>query len=560
MNVLGAFMLKNTLFFSFAFLANSIFAANGVDLYNAPLNSLQLFSKSSGTNLSRSLAGQDNVLQQLSTTQETNDTLVRYQQLYHGIPVVGSQVVITNHLSQGKSVVGAQEVSGHLSSVSQVNTQPKLNSQQAIARAKQNYFTQSQANTNEEKAILQLRAGEKNAFILTYLVSFKSIDAHNNPTWPFYVIDARTGAILQQWNNIQHFADSGPGGNVKTKKYWYGKNGLPALAVIKQGTVCTMESSSVRVVHLRSKWDFYDAILSPYQYKCGQNMGDPIHGAYAPANDAFYFGHVIVSMYKNWYGLSVFHGSRGQAGKLLMRVHFGEQYDNAFWDGTSMTFGDGLDLYPLVSLDIAGHEVTHGFTQQHSGLEYHDQSGALNESMSDMAGQASRAYLLSTSPALYKKAYLGQSTVTWGVGETVLPPGFATALRYMNDPSADGSSADCLSRPLANSSGASCGRTYAELVAYAKANIANPEDRQGYIVHTASGVFNKAFYLMSLQFSIKTSYKIMLHANTKYWTPNTNFTTGACGVLHATKDFKLNTNIVRTVFNKVGVSTSTCKL
>ena len=105
-------------------------------------------------------------------------------------------------------------------------------------------------------------------------------------------------------------------------------------------------------------------------------------------------------MYKNWYGLPVFRGSRGQAGKLLMRVHFGLQYDNAFWDGTSMTFGDGLQLYPLVALDVAGHEVTHGFTQQHAGLEYHDQSGALNESMSDMAGQASRAYLLATSPAI----------------------------------------------------------------------------------------------------------------------------------------------------------------
>ena len=332
------------------------------------------------------------------------------------------------------------------------------------------------------------------------------------------------------------------------------------MQVTAQGNVCTLENTSVRVVHLYYKWDYYDAILTPYKYICGHNVGDPIHGAYAPANDAYYFGNVIVDMYKNWYGLPVFHGTRGQAGKLLMRVHFGLQYDNAFWDGTSMTFGDGLMMYPLVALDIAGHEVTHGFTQQHAALEYHDQPGALNESMSDMAGQASKAYLLATSPLLYRKAYLGQNVVTWGIGETIVSTGMGTALRYMDNPSADGSSADCVSRPLAQSSGASCGRTYAELVDFANANIGSASQRQSYIVHTASGVFNKAFYLMSLQFGIKTSYQIMLRANIKYWTPSTNFASGACGVLHATKDYKLNTNVVRTVFNKVGISTSSCAL
>jgi vibriolysin len=228
-----------------------------------------------------------------------------------------------------------------------------------------------------------------------------------------------------------------------------------------------MESPTVKLIHLRSKWDWYDALLRPHQYTCQKNKGDPSNGGYAPANDAFYFGHLIVNMYKNWYGLPVLHGTRGQADKLLMRVHFGTQYENAFWDGMAMSFGDGgYQFYLLVSLDVAGHEVTHGFTQQHAHLESHDQSGAINESMSDRGGQAARAYLLSTSPALYKSAYLGQTTITWGIGETIMRPGYGTALRYMNDPSADGSSADCVNRTLAQSSGASCSITYSELVAF----------------------------------------------------------------------------------------------
>ena len=548
-------MLKSSLFFSFVCLSNSL-CASGMDLYNAPVNSVQSFS---GSPLSRSVVNSANSLQEIGTTQSSDSTMVRFQQVYKGIPIVGSQVIISSQQNQGRSVVGTQQVSGHLTNTLSLNTQPKLNAQQAIALAKKDYFIRSQSNTQGAQAVLQLRE-QVTGFVLSYLVSFKGMDDQNNPTWPFYVIDARTGAILKKWDNIQHFTDTGPGGNIKTTLYTYGKNGLPPLQVTAQGKVCTLENTSVRVVHLRYKWDFYDAILTPYNYICGHNVGDPIHGAYAPANDAYYFGNVIVAMYKNWYDLPVFRGTRGQAGKLLMRVHFGLQYDNAFWDGTSMTFGDGLMMYPLVALDVAGHEVTHGFTQQHADLEYHDQPGALNESMSDMAGQASRAYLLATAPLLYRKAYLGQNVVTWGIGETIVSTGMGTALRYMDNPSSDGSSADCVSRPLAQSSGASCGRTYAELVAFANANIGSASQRQSYIVHTASGVFNKAFHLMSLQFGIKTSYQIMLRANIKYWTPSTNFASGACGVLHATKDYKLNTNVVKTVFNKVGISTSSCAL
>lgn len=554
-------MLKKALWFTLLFLSSTLFA-EGVDLYNAPPNSLKQFFTSSGTPLSRQLApaNKGNTLQQISITQEKSKSVVRYQQLYQGIPVVGSQVVVTSNINQGRAVSSTEQVSGHISTNIQLSTTPKITKAQAIALAQKNYFQRSQANTYKPTAVLQIRPAPNNQFILAFLVSFRSVTNQNHPSWPFYVIDARTGAILQQWDNIQHLSDSGPGGNLKTQQYFYGKNGLPGLQVNQKGTVCTMESSIVRLTHLRYKWDWYDALLTPYQYVCGKNKGDPIHGAYSPANDAYYFGHTIVNMYKNWYGLPVLHGTRGQAAKLLMRVHFGLKFDNAFWDGTAMSFGDGDEYFPLVSLDVAGHEVTHGFTQQHADLEYHDQSGALNESMSDMGGQASRAYLLATYPALYKKAYMGQSTVTWGVGETITPLGSNTSLRYMNDPSQDGKSADCVSRSLAQSSGASCIITYAELIAYAKANIADAQDRQSYIVHTASGVFNKAFYLLSQQFGIKAAYKIMLQAQIKYWNPTTNFATGACGVLHATQDFKLNTNTVRNVFNQVGVSTTACKL
>ena len=58
-----------------------------------------------------------------------------------------------------------------------------------------------------------------------------------------------------------------------------------------------------------------------------------------------------------------------------------------------MTFGDGATrFYPLVSLDVSSHEVSHGFTEQNSGLIYRGQSGGINEAFSDMAGEAAEAY------------------------------------------------------------------------------------------------------------------------------------------------------------------------
>lgn len=70
-------------------------------------------------------------------------------------------------------------------------------------------------------------------------------------------------------------------------------------------------------------------------------------------------------------------------------VHFGKDYDNAFWDGRQMVYGDGDgDLFNrfTVSLDVIGHELTHGVTQSEAGLEYWGEAGALNESFSDVFG------------------------------------------------------------------------------------------------------------------------------------------------------------------------------
>lgn len=102
---------------------------------------------------------------------------------------------------------------------------------------------------------------------------------------------------------------------------------------------------------------------------------------------------------------------------LNLYVHYSTSYVNAFWDGTKMTFGDGNSTYsPLVSLDITGHEITHGLDQFTAGLTYSYESGALNESFSDIFGNAI-------------EYYADSALASWLIGEDI-----GAAFRSMSSP------------------------------------------------------------------------------------------------------------------------------
>ncbi|MGW6688040.1 M4 family metallopeptidase [Streptomyces sp. NPDC054961] len=118
----------------------------------------------------------------------------------------------------------------------------------------------------------------------------------------------------------------------------------------------------------------------------------------------------------------------GRGMRLDGYVHFGVKFNNAFWDGRQMVFGDGdgKQLSNLTgSLDVIAHELTHGVTEHTAGLEYHNQSGALNESVSDVFG------------SLVKQWSLKQSAeeADWLIGADVWTPGIdADALRSLKAP------------------------------------------------------------------------------------------------------------------------------
>jgi Zn-dependent metalloprotease len=161
-------------------------------------------------------------------------------------------------------------------------------------------------------------------------------------------------------------------------------------------------------------------------------------------------------------------------------VHFGNAYNNAFWDGAQMVFGDGdgIVFSDLTgSLDVIGHELTHGVTEFAAGLVYHFQPGALNESMSDVFG------------SLVKQWTLGQTAdeADWLIGPDIFTPLIAAdALRSMKAPGTAYDNPDFGKDPQPD-----------HMNKYVNLPDTDAGDYGG--VHVNSGIPNKAFYLTAIQ-------------------------------------------------------------
>ncbi|WP_328747397.1 M4 family metallopeptidase [Streptomyces sp. NBC_00285] len=122
------------------------------------------------------------------------------------------------------------------------------------------------------------------------------------------------------------------------------------------------------------------------------------------------------------------HSIDGDGLPLDATVHFDEDYNNAFWNGEQMVFGDGdgeIFLDFTIPIDVIGHELTHGVTQYTANLTYYGQPGALNESMSDVFGSLIKQYTLGQTAA----------EADWLIGAGLLAPSVSgKALRSMKEP------------------------------------------------------------------------------------------------------------------------------
>ena len=152
--------------------------------------------------------------------------------------------------------------------------------------------------------------------------------------------------------------------------------------------------------------------------------GDPPVGD-AAVDEAFDSSGQVWDMFDSQFGRQ---SIDGRGGTVSITVHYGRDYDNAFWDGTQLVFGDGDgQIFERFTkpMDVMAHEFTHGVTQFTVGLAYQDQPGALNESISDVFA------------SMAKQRVLGQTAAEadWLIAVGLFMPGInAKALRSMREP------------------------------------------------------------------------------------------------------------------------------
>jgi Zn-dependent metalloprotease len=170
----------------------------------------------------------------------------------------------------------------------------------------------------------------------------------------------------------------------------------------------------------------------------------------------------------------------GKGMRLDGYVHYGQMYNNAFWNGRQMVFGDGdheLFLDFTRSLDVIGHELTHGVTDFTAGLEYHNQSGALNESVSDVFGSLVKQWSLSQTA----------EQADWLIGADIFTPSIkADALRSLKNPGTAYDNEVFGRDPQPG-----------HMDDYVQMEDTEDDDWGG--VHINSGIPNHAFYLLATQ-------------------------------------------------------------
>lgn len=208
-----------------------------------------------------------------------------------------------------------------------------------------------------------------------------------------------------------------------------------------------------------------------------RSEGDPATGD-AAADEAYDGAGATFSLYQDVYGRNSIDGF---GLRLDSTVHFRVGYDNAFWNGRQMVYGDGDEDLPeperlfnrfTICVDIIGHELTHGVTQYTANMVYQGQSGALNESMSDVFG------------SLVKQRAQGQTAADadWIIGEGLFTPNVTgVGIRSMKAPGTAYNDPTLGKDPQP---------------AHMRDYVQTGSDNGG--VHINSGIPNKAFYVTAI--------------------------------------------------------------
>ncbi|MFD4246155.1 M4 family metallopeptidase [Streptomyces sp. NPDC058525] len=341
-------------------------------------------------------------------------THTTYERTYDGLPVLGGDLTVHAKGGVTKSVTKATQHEIKVADTT-ASVTPAAAESQAVSAANAEGSKEAKPSKSARKVIW----AAEGVPVLAFETVVGGLQHDGTPNELHVVTNAKTGAKITEWQAVE----TGTGNTMYSG----------------QVTLGTSQSGS--------NWNLTDAARGNHKtYNLNRGTSgtgtlfsgpDDIWGNGQPANletaaaDAHYGAAVTWDYFKNVHGRN---GLRNDGVSPYTRVHYGNNYVNAFWQDSCfcMTYGDGDgNAKPLTSTDVAAHEMTHGLTSVTGNMTYSGEPGGLNEATSDIMAAAVEFY--ANNP---------QDVGDYLVGEKIDIRGNGTPLRYMDKPSRDGSSKD----------------------------------------------------------------------------------------------------------------------
>jgi Zn-dependent metalloprotease len=491
---------------------------------------------------------------ELTVKRERDDALgmhhVRFWQNVSGIPVAGVDVFV--HYRGDGSLATVD--STYVPDLGAVNTTPAFDAEEALKLAIADFgsgrtnFGTGQFWRKPIVELVVLPTGSSARLAYHVRLHVRSM----TPSHMDYMIDASTRAILRKYDNLQTAATPTTGTGLTSD------NTTVTLQISTDGTTFTLEDMSRTPNGIRTftygnmpnatcandlstdgcleQWinaNPHGTLLT----STNKDSWDATGTSKGAAVDAHLYAGYVYDYYKTKFNRK---GIDDADMEIQSNVHFSTSFANAFWDGVGMVYGDGDTIQLKLTTkgyDVIAHELTHGVTEHESGLEYHDQPGALNESLSDVMS------------ACAEHVSFPDPNNNWFVGEKVAGFLLGTKLRDMRDPGSV-----TLSPQPDNMS------------KYDTTTM----DNGG--VHINSGIPNNAAYLMTMGGSNKTSgiavangigwekaEQVWYRAATQYFGATTDFKAAAQATLTAAADLgysESNKATIECAWIAVGVITT----
>ena len=435
---------------------------------------------------------------------------VRLDREYKGLRVIGGDVVVHSHPTRGLRGVTQTMKGKH-----RLDTTAGVDESMAITVA-ETAFAGTRDGNAKSQLVVYARVAQP---VLAYEVLISGIQSNQTPSNMHIIVDANTALVLDKWDDVMTTASIGTGNSLLASRVAIGTDSQTTGGFAMRDTT----RGSHYTTNLKNRTNGTGTIFTDADNTWGNFLTSDV----ATIGVDAHWGQLVTwDFYKNVLGRN---GIANDGRGAYSRVHYGRNYVNAFWSDACFCMsygdGDGVTYYPLVALDVAGHEMSHGVTAATAKLVYSGESGGLNEANSDIFGAMVEYYANNSG-----------NTPNYLIGERIYiaNKGVTTptkALRYMFKPSIDGASPDCYASNLGTldvhySSGVANHFFYL----LAEGAVSPP----GFNLTAAQLVCNGNTALSAI--GRDAAAKIWYRALSVYMTSNTNYTGARTATLNAASD------------------------